>query len=460
MADKPLSVNNPKRRSSFEWLYTNKSIAVISVLLAIACWVLMTIYVNDDSTSVVKDVPIRINTGDIEEFHDLQMISIVSPETLINGRVDVEVSGSIHEISRVTAEDINVTASVGSVNTSGEHSLSLSVACPGHNVTVRIKDGYSAVRVWFDRVLQKNLSVSKVVVNGVSTESNDIIIGDYYSSVKTLAVQGPQSIVEQLDGIVITADVNRELSASEVDPAQISYVDSEGNAIPEERIKWLTITDYNDIGGETGTPAGEPPADFVTVTIPIRKTAVLPVNVPIKNLPEGFDISSLKYSVSPANLSLEGDIDAINKLISAGSYTVEGVDLSALSVSNRTFTFALNLAAGIEELNGVTEVTVTFNIGSYAAKTIPVANNGTFWVMKSNGISGDIMSDSLEITVVGPRDEVSDLTERNVSVAVDMSTYDGASGQRKMPAVIKLNGTDSCWVYGSYTLTVSPKTEY
>lgn len=445
---------------SFDWLYTDKAIAVISVILSIACWVLITLYVSQDSTSVITDVPLRINTEDVEEFHDLQLISIVSPEALSDGRVDVEVSGSIHEISRVTADDINVIAQVGNVNTSGEHSLSLAVTCPGHNVNVRIKDGYSAVRVWFDRVLPKNLTVGKVVVNGASVaEESDLIIGDYYSSIKTLSVQGPESIIEQVDSLLITADVNRELSASEVVAATVCYADAEGNVLGEDVTKWITVQDYNDIGSESGTMAGEPSADFVTVTIPIRKKAVLPINVPIKNAPAGFDVSSLKYTVTPATITLEGDIDAIDKLVSAGSFTVDGIDLSSISIGRSQFTFPLNLAAGVEELGGIAEVTVKFSVTDYVAKKYTVENKGGFGVIKANGVSADVLTDSLEVIVIGPKEQMEKISERNIKVSADMSTYDGASGQRKMPAVVEITGVDRCWAFGTYTLTVSPKAE-
>ncbi len=458
MSNKTKAEKTEKKRIRFDWLYTNKALAVISVILAITCWVMITLYVSDDSKTVVTDVPILIDTEDLEEFHELQLISITSPESFVDSKVDVEISGSIYEISRVTAEDITITAQLSNVTSAGEHLLQLTVSCSGHDVTARIKDGHNFIRVWFDRIQQKRIPTDKVIVNGVSTSSDDLIIGDYYSSIKSLTVQGPESVVEKIASIRVTANVEMTLSKSEKTPGVISYHDAEGNEIPADETKWITVIDYNDIGTlEGSTMAGEPAAENITVTIPIRKQAELAISVPIRNVPEGFDVSSLKYSVTPRTITLEGDVDAIDKLTAAGTYSVEGIDMSALYIGGRTMTFPLNLSSGIEELSGRTEVTVTFDISHYSARHYTVENNGSFGITGIEGVKASVLTDSIEFIVIGPKSQMNELDESSFTVMADMSTYDGTSGQRKMPAIIRIKGADRCWVYGSYTLTVSPE---
>jgi len=446
-----------KRRISFDWLYTNKSLAIISVILAIACWVMITLYVSDDSKTVITDVPIMIDTQDLEEFHELQLIAITSPDSMVDGKIDIEISGSIYEISRVTAEDISVTAQLNNVTAAGEHLLQLTISCGGHDVSARVKDGHTFMRVWFDRIQQKKITADRVIVNGVSTSSDDLIIGDYYSSIKSLTVQGPESVMENVATAQITANVDRALSASEKVAGTISYLDADGNVISADDTKWITILDYNDIGSQEGAAmAGEPSAEMITVMIPIRKQIELPITVPIRNVPEGFDVSSLKYFVNPATITIEGDIDAIDKLAASGSYAVEGIDLSSLYIGGRSFTLPLNLSSGVEELNGRTEVSVTFDISGYATRRFTLENNGSFGLAKSDGVTGRVLTDSVEIVVIGPKKQVNALSEDDFVVMADMSTYDGTSGQRKMPAIIQIKNAPQCWVYGDYTLTVAP----
>lgn len=441
----------PRKRYSFDWLYTNKAIAIISIVLSITCWVIITLYVSADSKTVVSDVPIIINTEDIEAVHGLQLISYIGPEELKDSKVDVEVRGSIYDISRVKADDITITASVSRVNSPGEYALSLAAACSERDVSVNIKDGYSYIRVWFDRVQQQRLTVDKVVVNGAATASDELILGDYYSSLKSITVQGPESVVETISAVQITADVDHVLSKTEQIPAAINYIDEEGNII-EKNIEMLNIIDYNDLGGTEGGMAGEPTADIITVTVPIRKKATLAIEVPVKNVPEGFDVSTLKYKTTPAEIVLEGDIDAIDKLIAAGSYKVEAIDLSALSVKDRAFKLPLNLTTGVEELNGVSEVSVVFDISSYSTKRFTVENNGSFKVVNNEGVNIEIISDSIEFLVIGPKKQIEKLNDSSFDIAVDLSNYDGTGGQRKLPAVINIKNNNGCWVNGAYTL--------
>ena len=443
--------SEPRKRYSFEWLYTNKALAVISVILSITCWIVITLYVSADSKTVVSDVPIIINTEDIQAVHGLQVISYTGPEELKDAKVDVEVHGSIYDISRVTADDITITASVSRVNSPGEYALSLGAACSERDVSVNIKDGYSYIRVWFDRIQQQRLTVDKVVVNGASTASEELILGDYYSALKSITVQGPESVVETISAVQITANIDHALSKTEEIPASIQYIDAEGNPV-EKNIEWLNIIDYNDLGGTEGGMAGEPTADMIAVTVPIRKQAALAIEVPVKNVPEGFDVSTLKYKTTPENIMLEGDIDAIDKLIAAGSYKVEAIDLSALSVKDRAFTLPLNLTTGVEELNGVSEVSVVFDISPYATKRFTVENNGSFKVVNNEGVNIEIIAESIEFIVIGPKKQVEKLNASSFEVAVDLSNYDGTGGQRKLPAVISIKNNNGCWINGTYTL--------
>lgn len=443
-----------RKRYSFDILdnLSNKALLVISIILSVVCWIVITLYVSADSKTVVSDVPIIINTQDIEEVHGLQVISYIGPEELTDAKVDVEVRGSIYDISRITAEDITITAAVSRVTSPGEYALSLAASCSERNVNVSIKDGHSYIRVWFDRIQQQRLTVDNVIVNGASTTSEKLILGDYYSALKSITVQGPESVVETVAAVHLTADVDHALSTTEEIPAVINYIDEEGNRV-EKNIEWLNIIDYNDLGGaEGGGMAGEPNADVLTVTVPIRKKAELAIEVPIKNVPEGFDAATLKYKTNPEKIMLEGDIDAIDKLIAAGSYKLEAIDLSSLSVKDRAFTLPLNLTTGVEELNGVSEVSVVFEISPYATKKFTVENNGAFKVINNEGVNVEIISDSIEFIVIGPKKQVEKLKVSSFEVAVDLKNYDGTGGQRKLPAVVRIKDNNGCWINGAYTL--------
>ena len=54
---------------------------------------------------------------------------------------------------------------------------------------------------------------------------------------------------------------------------------------------------------------GEPTEQEITVTVPVNKVAELPVAVSFRKIPENFDVNTLRYTVEPAVVTLEGGID-------------------------------------------------------------------------------------------------------------------------------------------------------
>ena len=452
------AVNNTsakqKKHVGFKWLTGTRAIAVFSLLISIGLWVFITLTMSNDSVKTITDVPIHIDTTDLQETSKLELISIVDPPALSNAKVDVTLSGSIYQLSRVTAEDVSVVAQVTGITRAGEYTFSLVPSCSVRNVNVKIENNYDFVKVWFDYKKQKDVKIDKVIAYGVSVSSDDLIIGDTASSIKSLRLSGPESVIDSSASVHVCATINKEISEPFETLGTIHYLDADGNDISPDRISFVSIIDYNDIEASTGVPAGAPIEDDITVMVPVSKTATLPLAISFANQPAGFNLDSLSYSLSPSSIKLEGSIDAINKLIDAGSYTVEGIDFATLSPYSPNMKLNLNLSTGIEELNGISEVNVKFNFNNYTTKTITLPNNGNFTLINADGLKAQVTTESIDIVVAGPASSVNAIGAGSCSVVVDMESYDGTPGQRKMPATVTVRNKNNCWVYGTYSVMV------
>ena len=124
------------------WLSSKKFLMAFSLIASISCWVFLTLYVNADSQTTITDIPIRIDTTAMNESFGLEMVAITAPEAISDGKVDVVVTGSAYQISRVTSDDITVVAQTSSVNKAGEYSLSLTLSCGNKDVSVALKDSF------------------------------------------------------------------------------------------------------------------------------------------------------------------------------------------------------------------------------------------------------------------------------------------------------------------------------
>ncbi len=435
------------------WLYNKKLLMALSLLASIACWVFLTLYVNADSQKTITDVPIKIDTTALEDF-GLEMIAITGPEIFADGKLDVSVTGSAYQISQVTEEDITVSAQNSSVNKAGEYTLSLVPFCSNKNVTVSLKDSHKTVAVWFDSIMEKDFILEKPVVTGVSVPADSgYIIGDPSGFVKSIRASGPESVIEKIASVQLRAELNEELSATTTVEGAICYLDENGDLLDSEQTRYITILDYNDIGATDGVAAGAPAPADCTISVPIRMECELMIVPVFKNVPEGFDVGTLKYTLSQNTIRLEGDIDVMKKFSEDGVFSLDGIDLSTLTPSNRVFTIKLAFSSAVTSLNGESEIVVTFDMSGYKQGTLSVGSDRIV-LTNTEGYNVTVASESIEVTAVGRSSIIDKLEASGVTVVVNMSGDEWTPGVREKSAQVYIGNSTRCWAVGTYTVKV------
>jgi len=435
------------------WLYNKKFLIALSLVASIGCWVFLTLYVNADSQKTITDVPIRIDTTGLEDF-GLEMIAITAPRDLADGKLDVNVVGSAYQISQVTAEDISVVAQSSSVTKAGKYTLSMVLTCSNKNVTATLKDSYKTVYVWFDSIREKSITLDKPLVTGVSVPADSgYIIGDPTGFIKVIDISGPESVIEQVASVRLQAELNEELSATSTVEGVICYLDENGELLDPELTSYLTILDYNDLETTEGVAAGAPAPADCTISVPIRMECELKIVPVFKNVPKGFDVNDLKYTLSQNTIRLEGDIDVMKKYSEDGVLSVDGIDLSTLTPSNRKFTIKLNLSSAVTALDGETEITVTFDMSGYRQETFTLSGSRIV-LTNADGHNVSVASESIDVTVVGKSSTIDKLSEGSFTVVVNMDGDEWTAGVREKSAGVIITDGNRCWPVGTYTVRV------
>lgn len=436
------------------WLSSKKLLMAISLAISISCWIFITVYVNADSEKTITDVPIRIDTAAINESFGLEMVAITGPESLTDGKVDVTLTGSTYQISRITMDDITVVAQTSSVNKAGEYDLSLVLSCGDRDVTAAFKNSHKSIRVWFDSIMEKTVALDKPQVTGVSVPADSgLIIGDPTGFVKTISISGPETVIDRISSVQLRAELNQELTATTTVEGSICYLAEDGIVMDPELAKYITILDYNDILAAEGVAAGAPAPSDCTISIPIRTECELKIEPVFRNVPEGFDISTLRYSLSQETIRLEGDIDVMKKYSEDGVFSLDGIDLSTVSPGQNTFVIKLNLSTAVSSLDGVSEIEVKINMNGYKEDTFTVSGDRIV-LLNVDGHNVSSATESMEITVVGPSGAIEDLTEKDFTVFVDMAGDEWTTGVREKTASVIVDGNSRCWPAGSYTVKI------
>ena len=135
---------------------------------------------------------------------------------------------------------------------------------------------------------------------------------------------------------------------------------------------------------------------------------------------------------------------------------VRGLDVDLISGTGDRLAF-LDLLEQAQQLQEMSNATITVNLNGYAEATVTTSSSNIQVINPPASGNPEVTTTSLEVTVVGPEAQVTRLTGDAVSVQVDLSNFQTATGTVEVPATVSLTGSmaESCWVAGEYTVSVN-----
>ncbi len=423
------------------WFYDKKFLITLSVICSITLWAVLATKVSPVETRTISSVPITVNTSTIKETFGLDFVEVISPESLKELKIDITVSGRKYVLSQLTADDFSgIATPTKSISKPGAYDLTVSITCNDPMIDVTIETNNQQMYVKFDRFVQKEFTVSNVVgVGATIPQDSALIMGTPYSNVTNVTVHGPETEVNQIDSIVVCANVNKELSEGETFPGEVLFFNEKGDSI---RLNNVTVK----------TDISEP----VSVTIPIKASKEYKVGVTFKNAPRNFDVSKLPIKISPSTITITGSPDA---LLNNGdsTYNAGEIDLSKLSNKTNKFVFDLSLSTGLEAEENVTSITVTINLTNYGIKKLNVTSTeAKFNIANYTGTRKvEFKTKSLKnIRIIGPSYVVDRLSASDIVIEADMTGKETVTGSCTVNASIYVQNRSNCWAIGTYEVEV------
>ena len=70
-----------------------------------------------------------------------------------------------------------------------------------------------------------------------------------------------------------------------------------------------------------------------------------------------------------------------------------------------------------------------------------------------------VTSKSVDVTVIGYKDDLDKMTAKQITAVIDTSNSSGKTGSVEMPVTFRFEGSTSCWAYGAYhaNITITQK---
>lgn len=173
--------------------------------------------------------------------------------------------------------------------------------------------------------------------------------------------------------------------------------------------------------------------DVVTATLPVLDMKEVKLDV---NLIEGAGATAAntKVSIEPKSLLLAGDsalLEGMNRIVLAT------IDLTEFS-SSFTDVYTIPLDNGLRNTTGETEARVTVEIAGLSTKSFKVTNLSCINV--TEGYSANIISESLDVTLRGKEEVISQIKPENIRAVADLSTFNESTGTYMVPVKIYIDG--------------------
>lgn len=416
---------------------------VLSVLISLSLWLWVTSR-DENRESRPFNLPIAFEGVDILEERSLMLVN-PGVTASITVRANPRILASLNE------NPIKLTANVSNISMEGTQRVAYSYSLPAgidqSDVEVIARNGGGmAVEVEVARFLRRENVEIRGEFQGTAAEG--YLPGDtedFRFSPGTLTISGRAELVNQVAyaKVVVTGE-NRTESVNDSFPFQL--IGASG-----DELKDLDVT--CDV-------------DTVYTVFPIRATAEIPLDIKVAE-GGGLGREDVRLKLSARSITVAGSREAVAALSAEDGLLLGTIDLAALeddmAENGGELTFPVPLADELENLSGITEVTVELKpLKRVETRTFDVATR----ISTTNvpeGWRADIITQVIPVKVRGPAELLDELTEENIQVVANLGEIRASSGQYTVPVVTYLYNANPATELGvvraNYTITVSLEPE-
>lgn len=401
---------------------------LISIVASVFLWVYVVTVVSTETTESFYNIPVSF-TG-LDELRDDDL-------TITDGlkeTVSLRLTGRRSMIQQLTKENIIITVDVSMINAPGEYSRGYSISYSnlsqnnGISVSQQVPQ---TVDIVVEELITRRIPV-KTVFNG--TVEDGYAVDSVVASYDYVTVVGTQNQIGDIYAALIILD-DRDLNRTTSSDRSYTFVTIDGETVDGSAL--------------------EVDAEQVGVTINVVKFKTIPL-VMAFNPGGGATDAHVDWTADPPTITVSGDEEDLDKL----NYILLGTqNLSAL-VADTTATYPVIIPDGVTNETGIAEATVTMKLNGLTSKTLKVSSSNISLTNAPSGYVGTSVTQSLEITVRGPSEDVSTILPSEIRVVADLSGLSSAAGTYKIENVaIYLEGHPNSGVMGSYTVMVTLMTE-
>lgn len=398
---------------------------LLSVVIAVLAWLVLSMTFFSDIQKTLRDVPIDFSLEG--SYADILGLTVVKSDI---ESVNVSFEGQRGSVGNYNADDIRVSLDLNNVRASGAYDIPLVVESVNGDQITNIEIGpQKTVHIEFDRIATRTLSVESGTLMADMSNINAVegyIIADEEIQISPshISISGPQDIIDQITSCVISfSDAKRLISTAQLKTNSINMYS--GNMI------------FQNPGVSIDT-------DEFEVIVPVYISKEMPLTLTIQNYTDNIDTSDIEYTMSEKTVLIRSQNTDINNMesISVGYVDIRNIRPGYISYYN------VPVSSYYENISGVESVRVQFDLPGYAEKNITLNNSQIHTINGSSDYNVIIETDRINVTVVGPEDVLDTLDSSNFVAEINLMDYNLSVGQRFFSVTIYAPGYRNVWALG------------
>ena len=414
----------------------NIGLKLISVVVAIVIWYIV----------VDIDDPVETNTYTVK-------ISVANEAYIASGKeiyhiddanktVGVSVRANRSTLRSISEDDITVTADFTQIVDMNRDPVMvpLTAECKGvsrNNITL----ARTTIPITIESIATKTFAVA--VDTGESVPSEEYEVGRVTVSPDQIVINGPESIINQIDTAVARIDVTG-MTIDSSREAKLVLLGKDQSEISED-----TITDDLTFGG--GTPN-------VTVNVELwKRRSDVVLDVQYFGTPaEGYHVESV--TTTPDTITVVGDSQALLQLTQNGNVIQTPADLIGIEGADEDVYAEIHLAEILPEnmrlsRNMAEEASTTIAIRSDETKELVLDVDSIEVLNIDSNLAVSYGQAEITVRIKGSGANLDSVTEENIGASIDLAGM--AAGDMNVPVNFTLPAGVS--VDEAVTLNISLK---
>ncbi len=411
-----------------KWITNNWPLKLVSVLFAVAIWVVIINIDNPVETVTISNIPVEIVNDEIFREQG-QTYTVVG-----NLRTSVRVTERWKVTTGLSAADFEAVADFSDIYQEGQ--VPITVTCTNSQVS---SNDFVVLTPSLEIQVENLTTISlEVTVQTNGEPAEGYTIGETSAVPNQVTVQAPQSFADRVRQAVVNVDVS---GASETVTVQstVQLLDAYGDTMSTAD---LGEGDFS-ISSET-----------VNVTVEVLSIKEVPITVSVDGVDqvaEGYRYTG--YTVEPDTVRLSGLRSAMGQVAS-----IEIPNrVASVAGANGDVVLTVSLAEYLP--NGVTlaegepaEVTVTLRVEPLEERTISVPVSILAVEGMEDGMEYSFTGSTFSMRVRGLAEDLEHLTEETLSGTVDLSGL--TAGLHTVPVEITLPDQDAYELVAEPTVSI------